>query len=98
MKYILKLYIIEGSSNSIRAVRNLGKIGKNLIEDQCVTEIIDVAKSQKLAIDEGIVAVPTLIRSLPPPSRKVVGDLSNTEKVILGLDLGAIVKDDTKEE
>jgi circadian clock protein KaiB len=98
MKYILKLYVVDGSGNSIRAVNNLKKIAKKFIEGKYVLEIIDIAEAQKLAADAGIIATPALVKSLPPPPRKVIGDLSDTEKVVLGLGLGAIVKDDAKEE
>ena len=98
MKYILKLYVVDGSGNSIRAVNNLKEIARRFIEGKCVVEIIDIAEAQKLAADAGIIATPALVKSHPPPHRKVIGDLSDTEKVILGLGLGAIVRDNAEEE
>ena len=98
MKYTLKLYVVDRSGNSIRAINNLKEIAKKFIEDKYVVDIIDIAEAQELAADAGIIATPALVKSLPPPHRKVIGDLSDKEKVILGLGLGAIVKDDAKEE
>jgi circadian clock protein KaiB len=86
-KYILKLYIVGSNAASELALRNLKEIisheSKNLFE----LEVIDVRKNPRLAEEDKILAVPTLIRKLPPPLRKIIGDLSDKEKVLLGLNL-----------
>jgi circadian clock protein KaiB len=87
MKYILKLYVTEGSSNSMRAIKNLKKILEVLPEDKYEIEIINLLKNPELSIIDGIIATPTLIKSYPLPPRKVIGDLSDVEKVIYGLGL-----------
>lgn len=91
-KYILKLYILGSSPASVAAVKNL----KELIARESTTifrlEVIDVKKYPQLAEQDKILAVPTLIRKLPPPVRKIIGNLSDTDKVLLGLDLIAFTK------
>lgn len=89
-KYILKLYVVGSSTASAAAVKNL----RELIAQQSTTvfqlEVIDVKKHPQLAEEDKILAVPTLIRKLPPPLRKIIGDLSDKDKVLLGLDLIAV--------
>jgi circadian clock protein KaiB len=86
-KYILRLYVVRSSAASESALKSL----RNLISEQSKTvfklEVIDVRNHPQLAEDDKILAVPTLVRKLPPPVRKIIGDLSNKEKVLLGLDL-----------
>ena len=88
MKYILKLYITGKTANSQKAIDNLKNI---LCEPSLVgrydLEIIDILEHPQLAEDEKIFATPVLIKKLPLPLRKVIGDLSDREKVLLGLDL-----------
>jgi len=86
MGYILKLYITGQTPNSLRAIENLKTICKELIEDYEL-RVIDILKYPQLAEDDKIIATPTLVKELPPPLRKIIGDLSDTEKVVLGLDL-----------
>ncbi|MDH4183067.1 MAG: circadian clock protein KaiB [Nitrospinota bacterium] len=86
MGYILKLYITGQTANSVRAMENLKEICKELVKDYEL-RIIDILKEPQLAEDDKIIATPTLVKELPPPLRKIIGDLSNTEKVLLGLDL-----------
>ncbi len=94
-KYILKLYVVGSSSASVAALKNL----RELIAQESSTvfqlEVIDVKKYPQLAEDDKILAVPTLIRKLPPPLRKIIGDLSDKEKVLLGLELIAVKEDRT---
>jgi circadian clock protein KaiB len=89
-KYVLKLYVVGSSPASVVALENLRK----LIAQQSTTvfqlEVIDVRKYPQLAEDDKILAVPTLIRKLPLPLRKIIGDLSDQDKVLLGLNLVAI--------
>jgi len=86
-KYILKLYITGETPRSRTAVTNLERICQQELGDTYSLEIIDVLRHPSLAENEKIVATPTLIKELPPPLRRIIGDLSNTEKVLLGLDL-----------
>ena len=87
MKYLLTLYVYGDTAKSIRAIENLKKITEESPENQYDIKVIDIRKEPKLAYDDCIVAVPALIKKLPAPIRKVIGDLSDTEKVILGLGL-----------
>ena len=86
MGYILKLYITGQTANSMRAMENLKDICREVVDDYEL-KIIDILKDPQLAEDDKIIATPTLVKELPPPLRKIIGDLSNTEKVLLGLDL-----------
>ena len=85
--YVLKLYIAGQTSNSIRALKTL----KNILEQEFrgiyALRVIDVVKSPQLAEEDKILATPTLAKVLPPPVRKIIGDLSDREKVLIGLDL-----------
>ena len=87
MKCVLKLYVVGDTAISERAISNLKKICAELLEDKYAIEVIDILKNPRLAVDESIVAVPTLTKELPAPLRRVIGDLSDTENVLLGLGL-----------
>lgn len=86
-KYILRLYVLGSSTRSLRAVHNLKKICEENFPDDYELEVIDVYKHPEVAREEQIVAVPTLVKKLPVPLRKFVGDLSNTQKILVGLDI-----------
>lgn len=86
-KYVLKLYVTGQTPNSLRAIQNLKNILQEDIKDIYELKIIDVQKNPQLAEDEKILATPTLSRVLPLPVRRIIGDLSNKDKVLLGLDL-----------
>ena len=86
-KHILKLYVTGRTATSERAIANLHRICAEDLEGQYEVKIIDVLENPQLAENEKILATPTLIKDLPPPVRRLIGDLSNTEKVLLGLDL-----------
>lgn len=87
-KYILKLYVTGQTPNSARAITNLKKICAEELEGgQYDLQVIDILKEPQLAEDDKIIATPTLVKSLPPPLSKIIGDLSDIEKVLLGLDL-----------
>lgn len=86
-KYVLRLYITGLTPASGRAVQNLERFCREELEGNCDLEVIDVRQHPTLARDEQIIAVPTLIKKLPAPVRRLVGDLSRTDKVLLGLDL-----------
>jgi circadian clock protein KaiB len=86
-KWILRLYVAGQTQNSLTAFDNLKKICEKHLDCRYQIEVIDLLKNPQLARDHQIIAVPTLIRKLPTPVKKIVGNLSNTEKVLVGLDL-----------
>jgi circadian clock protein KaiB len=83
----LRLYIAGRTPKSITAFENLKKICEEHLKGQYHIEIIDLIKQPQLAKGDQILAVPTLVRLLPEPIKKIIGDLSNTERVLVGLDL-----------
>jgi len=85
--YNLRLYVAGQTPKSIAAVSNLKKICEQHLSGRYEIEIIDLMKDPALAIRHQIVAIPTLIRQLPEPLKRIIGDLSNTEKVLVGLDI-----------
>lgn len=91
-KYILKLYVTGNTSRSEQAIANLRDICEKELNGQYAMEVIDVLERPQLAEDEKIMATPTLIKELPPPLRRIIGDLSDREKVLLGLDMRIIVE------
>jgi circadian clock protein KaiB len=86
-KYLLRLFVTGASSRTGTAIANLRRICEQELGGRYELEIIDVLEFPELAEDEKILATPTLIKSLPLPLRRVIGDLSNTEKVLLGLEV-----------
>ncbi len=86
-KYHLKLYITGNTLKSQRAIANLFRICREELNDQYTLEIVDVLEQPQLAEQEKILVTPTLIKQLPPPLQRIIGDMSNTQKVLLGLDL-----------
>ena len=86
-KYVLRLYISGSTSKSALAVENIKRVCEQHLKGRYDLEVIDIYHQAKLARDEQIVAVPTLIKRLPPPLRKLVGDMSDLKKVLFGLDL-----------
>jgi circadian clock protein KaiB len=85
--YLLRLYVTGTSPRAQVAIGNLRRICEQELPGQYELEIIDVLKHPQLAEDEKILATPTLIKQLPPPLRRVIGDLSDKEKVLLGLEV-----------
>ena len=85
--YMLRLYVTGSSPRAETAVANLRRICEQELRGQYELQIIDVLKEPQLAEDEKILATPTLIKQLPPPLRRVIGDLSDTGKVLLGLEV-----------
>lgn len=85
-KYILRLYVTGSSHRSLRAVYNLKKICEEYLPDYDL-EVIDIYKDPTAAREEQIIAAPTLVKKLPEPIRKFVGDLSNTQQILVGLDV-----------
>lgn len=86
-RYVLRLYITGSTPKSQRAVENVKKICEEYLRDRYDLEVIDIYQKKVLDKDEQIIAVPTLIKELPAPLRRIIGDLSNKERVLLGLDL-----------
>jgi circadian clock protein KaiB len=87
-KYVLRLYVSGSTSKSAPAVENIKRICEQHLKNRYDLEVIDIYQQPNLAREEQIVAVPTLIKRFPPPLRRLIGDLSNPKKVLLGLDLG----------
>ncbi|HEY6122316.1 MAG TPA: circadian clock KaiB family protein [Pyrinomonadaceae bacterium] len=83
----LRLYVAGQTPKSIRAFGNLKKFCEENLAGKYSIEIIDLLKNPQLARGDQIVAIPTLVRKLPHPIRKIIGDLSNSERVLVGLDL-----------
>jgi circadian clock protein KaiB len=86
-EYVLRLYVTGQTPRTERAIANLRHICEHELAGSYEIEIIDVLERPQLAEDEKILATPTLVRLLPPPLRRVIGDLSESSKVLLGLDL-----------
>ncbi len=85
--YILKLYVAGNTPNSIRALKTLNNILETEFQGVYALKVIDVLKNPQLAEEDKILATPTLAKILPPPVRKIIGDLSDRERVLIGLDL-----------
>jgi circadian clock protein KaiB len=86
-KYILRLYVSGSSERSLKAVQNLKKLCDEHLPDDYDLEVIDIYQNPEAARDEQIIAAPTLVKKLPRPLRKFVGDLSNTQKILVGLEI-----------
>lgn len=85
--YILRLYVTGSSSRSLKAVYNLKKLCEEYLPDDYDLEVIDIYKDPEAAREAQIIAAPTLVKKLPSPIRKFVGDMSNTQKILVGLDV-----------
>src|SRR5215213_6827999 len=83
----LRLYVAGQTPKSLTAFANLKKICEEHLAGQYEIEVIDLLKEPQLASGDQILAIPTLVRKLPSPIRKIIGDLSNTERVLVGLDI-----------
>jgi len=83
----LRLYVAGQTDRSIRAVNNLTRICKEHLEGRYSIEVIDLLQRPQLAAGDQILAVPTLVRRLPEPIKKIIGDLSSEERVLVGLDI-----------
>jgi len=88
-QYQLKLYVAGMTPSAERALENIRRIAEEHLEENYEIEVINLEDHPEKAEEAQIFAVPTLVRNLPPPLRKIVGDLSNEEKVLVGLDLRA---------
>ena len=85
--YVLRLYVAGQTPKSMTAFDNLKKICEEYLEGRYQIQVVDLLKNPQLASGDQILAIPTLVRRLPKPIRKIIGDLSNTERVLIGLDL-----------
>jgi circadian clock protein KaiB len=83
----LRLYVAGQTQRAVTAFANLKKLCEEHLQSKYRIEVIDLLKNPQLAKGDQILAVPTLVRKLPVPVRKIIGDLSNTERVLVGLDL-----------
>jgi circadian clock protein KaiB len=86
-KWTLRLYVAGQTPKSLTAFANLKKICEEHLEGKYQIEIVDLLVNPTLAKDDQILALPTLVRRLPAPMKKIIGDLSNTERVLVGLDI-----------
>ena len=86
-KWELRLYTAGQTPKSLAAIRNLKKVCEEHLPGQYEIEVIDLLQNPRLAKDHQIVAIPTLVRKLPNPIRKIIGDLSDVDRTLVGLDL-----------
>jgi circadian clock protein KaiB len=86
-KYLLKLYVTGMTPRSMKAILNIKEICEEHLQGRYELEIIDIFQQPVLAKGEQIIAAPTLIKKLPSPIRRFIGDMSDTDKILIGLDL-----------
>ncbi|MFO7604787.1 MAG: circadian clock KaiB family protein [Desulfurivibrionaceae bacterium] len=89
LPFDLRLYVAGQTPKSLTAIANLKKICEEHLLGQYRIEVIDLLKNPQLAQGDQILAIPTLVRKLPEPIKKIIGDLSSTERVLVGLDIRA---------
>jgi circadian clock protein KaiB len=85
--WTLRLYIAGQTPKSLTAFANLKRLCEGRLKGRYAIEVVDLIEEPRLAKEDQILAIPTLVRRLPPPMRKIIGDLSNTERVLVGMDL-----------
>jgi circadian clock protein KaiB len=90
--YQLRLYVAGQTARAQSALRNLEAVCETHLRGKYRIEVVDLLVNPQLARGDQIIAVPTLVRQLPPPMKKIIGDLSNVERVLVGLDLRALPK------
>ena len=86
-RWYLRLYVAGETPRATAALANLKKLCEEHLSGRYEIEVVDLLKNPRLAAGDQILAVPTLVRRLPPPMKKIIGDLSNEERVLVGLDL-----------
>jgi circadian clock protein KaiB len=86
-RYVLRLYVAGQTPKSVDAISNIKKICEENLKGRYELQVIDLYQQPQLARGEQIIAVPTLIKKLPPPLRRFIGDMSNTEQLLIGMDL-----------
>jgi circadian clock protein KaiB len=89
-QFVLRLYVTGTTARSTRAIANLREVCEQHLPDRYELQVVDVYQQPELAAREQLVAVPTLIKRLPLPLRRLVGDLSNRQRVLAGLDLSVV--------
>ena len=89
-KYVLRLYVAGSTPRSVRAIQNIRKVCEEHLAGRFDLQIIDIHQQPALVKDGQIIAAPTLVRELPPPLRKYIGDLADPERVLLSLDISPI--------
>lgn len=92
--YLLRLYVAGQTRKSLTAFANLKRICEEHLQGRYKIEVVDLLEKPQLAKGDQILAIPTLVRQLPPPLKKIIGDLSDTERVLVGLDLRPLDKVD----
>ncbi len=90
-KWELRLYVAGQTPKSVKAFTNLKNLCEEHLQGEYQIEVIDLLEQPQLADGDQIVAIPTLLRKLPEPIRKIIGDLSNKERVLIGLDLRSLI-------
>lgn len=86
-RYQLRLYVAGQTSKSLMALSNLKRVCEAYLAGRYELEVIDLLENPRLAAGDQILAIPTLVRKMPPPLKRIIGDLSNTDKVLQGLDV-----------
>lgn len=86
-KYVLRLYVTGMTPRSTEAISNIKKICEENLKGRYELEVVDIYQQPSFAKDEQIIAVPTLIKKLPLPLRRLIGDMSNTDRILIGLDI-----------
>ncbi len=86
-RYKLRLYVAGQTAKSLTAMKNLERFCEQHLAGRYEIEVIDLLKNPQLAAGDQILAIPTLVRRLPSPLKRIIGDLSNTDKVLVGLDI-----------
>jgi len=89
-KWILRLYVAGETAKSLTAFANLKKICEEFLPNRHSIEVIDLSQRPELAQNDQIIALPTLVRKLPEPIRRVIGDLSNQDRVLVGMDIKSL--------
>ena len=90
-QYVLRLYVTGTTARSSRAITNVRRICEEHLHDRYDLEVIDIYQQPTLAKGDQIIAAPTLVKQLPPPLRKLIGDMSDRDRVLFGLDLRPVV-------
>ena len=86
-KWRLRLYVAGQTPKSVTAIANLRRICESHLSGRYTIEVIDLVKQPRMARQDDVIAIPTLVRRLPPPIRRIIGDLSNEERVLVGLNV-----------
>ncbi len=90
--YVLRLYVTGATAHSNRAISNIRKICEEHLSGRYDLEVVDISEHPSLAEGEQIIAAPTLVKQLPLPLRRFIGDMSQTDRLLVGLDLRAVKK------